>query len=174
MVNTKRTKFNVSGIGIIKSIKEMSELSGRSEQIIRYRLNLGASDDDIFYSDRFSVCLFNGEYIKIYKLLKKYNVEYCRFRYLLSRGATVKQALNIDELGGFFKKHTLGTPITVKGIEYTSIKKAYDDFKDEVEISYNTVKQRYIEYKWTGDEALFLNKNVKLNLQKRKERDNML
>lgn len=170
MVDINRKSFNISGVGYIKSIKDMARLVNRSEGVIRYKLALGASDNQIYSNKDIRKCLFEGKYVAIKDLIEKYGIPYQRFRYLLSKGATVRQALNIDELGKGFKKNNFGTPIEVNGVKYKSIKKAYDVYKDKIDISYNVVKQRYMKYEWTGDEAFFIGKNVKLNYLKRKNK----
>ena len=51
-----------------------------------------------------------------------------------------------------------GVPVTIRGKTYNSIHQAYLVFKNEVSVSYNTIKQRITQYGINPEKAFFSNK----------------
>jgi hypothetical protein len=139
MINKKRTTFYVKEHGKINSIEEMAELSGQSIKTVLIKRAIGASDDQIFNKKRSNVCVvYDKRFSSLTKCCQVYNANINNVRNKISQGATLESALNLEMPEYYTRKQA----VVVRDKIFDDLAKAYNYYKNETEVAYETVKDR--------------------------------
>lgn len=185
-MDNKRRKIYIPETNEDKSIEEVSEIINKSIKSILSRVGRGFSDSDILYNKKAGKMLVNGvDYKNIDEINKNFRVDLIQahVNYKLSKGASLDEIVEEATTGKKPKydnkpKSRCGVEINLEGVKYNSIMEAYNHYvelEDErvIDKTYNTIKQRVLEYKFSHEKSFFakdLNKEKNKYKQEKKER----
>ena len=160
MLNKKRENFYIDGVGEINSIEEMAEKSGQSLEFILFQRGKGATDEDIYNGTTINFNCYDKKYYSVKEFKKAFGLKIgsSAIIYRLKRGASLEELVEQSKGNGDPKYHLKlkkGHSIILEEVEYESLTKAFDAYKDDprVEAPFGTIKQRVCEYGWTPEQA---------------------
>jgi hypothetical protein len=162
MVDTKRTNFEVEGVGVFNSVEEMAEASGCSVEKILTRRGKGATDKEIYYNIPMGYRIFNREFTNLYDFRREFSLKLknVTIKKKLSKGASLEEVI-IESIKGvkpeYYTVSTKGIKVTLEGKEYPSIASAYEAYKDDERVTevYHTIRKRIEAYRWKDEKAFF-------------------
>lgn len=162
MVDTKRTKFEVEGVGVFDSIEEIAEATGTTVEKILSRRGKGATDKEIYYNIPMGYRVFNKEFTNLYDVKREYSLKskISTIPKKLSRGASLEEVI-VEDIKGVKPEYYIikdkGVKVVIEGIEYPSIKRAFDALKDDERVTekYHTIRKRITDYGWSDEKAFF-------------------
>ncbi|MCH4812842.1 hypothetical protein [Vreelandella neptunia] len=162
MLNKKREKFTVDGVGEINSIEEMSKKSGYSIKYVLLQRGKGATDEEIYHGIKSDFICDDVVYKNPAEFKRAYGITIGNHAvvYRLQKGASleelVDQARGIAEPSYYILTNN-GRKVVLDGVEYDNTTKAYEAKKDDPRVtdSFGTIKQRKLIYLWSDEKAFF-------------------
>ena len=162
MVDTKRTRFEVDGVGVFESIEDIAEATGSTVEKILTKRGKGATDKEIYYNIPMGYRVFNKEFTNLYDVKKEYGlkVKVSTVPKKLARGASLEEII-IEDIKGTKPEYYIikdkGVKVVIEEVEYPSIRCAFDALKGDERVTenYHTIRKRITDYGWSDEKAFF-------------------